>query len=193
MKENTRHRILETGAEIIHLKGFHHTGIQEILNTAGVPKGSFYNYFKSKEDFGLQVIDYYVDFFSMISGEILDEKTLSPLAKIDKLLKWFIDFFKSKDYAYGCPIGNLAQEMGDLSPEFREKLKMAIDAMIDLYAGLLTEAQGSGEVSKGLDVREAARFIVSSWHGALMHMKAVKGAHPLENHRLFILEYVLRL
>jgi TetR/AcrR family transcriptional repressor of nem operon len=193
MKENTRHRILETGAEIIHLKGFHHTGIQEILNTAGVPKGSFYNYFKSKEDFGLQVIDYYVDFFSMISGEILDEKTLSPLAKIDKLLKWFIDFFKSKDYAYGCPIGNLAQEMGDLSPEFREKLKMAIDAMIDLYAGLLTEAQGSGEVSKGLDVREAARFIVSSWHGALMHMKAVKGAHPLANHRLFILEYVLRL
>jgi TetR/AcrR family transcriptional repressor of nem operon len=192
MKENTKNRILEIGAEIIHLKGFHHTGIQEILNAAGVPKGSFYNYFKNKEDFGLRVIDYYVDFFSMISREILTDKAISPVTKIDRLLNWFIDFFKSKDYAYGCPIGNLAQEMGDLSPEFREKLKRAIDSMIDIYAGLLSEAQGSGEVSKGLDVKEAARFIVSSWHGALMHMKAAKGPHPLENHRRFILEYVLR-
>jgi TetR/AcrR family transcriptional repressor of nem operon len=51
MKEDTKQRLLMTGAEIMHLKGFNHTGIQEILDKAGVPKGSFYNYFKSKEDF----------------------------------------------------------------------------------------------------------------------------------------------
>jgi len=55
MLANTRKRIIETGAAIIHRKGFNHTGIQEILNAAKVPKGSFYNYFKSKEDFGLQI------------------------------------------------------------------------------------------------------------------------------------------
>ena len=49
MPINTRDRIVETGAAIIHHKGFNHTGIQEILTAAGVPKGSFYNYFKSKE------------------------------------------------------------------------------------------------------------------------------------------------
>ena len=192
MKEDTRTRILERGAEIIHLKGFNHTGVQEVLRAAGVPKGSFYNYFKNKEDFGLQVIDYFMEFFSKLARETLWDRSVPPLERIRNFLCWFIDFFKSKDFAYGCPIGNLAQEMGDLSPDFREKLKEGLDVMVDLYAEVLAEAQESGDLSKGLDVREAAYFLVYSWHGALMHMKAVKGPAPLENHLKSIFDYVLR-
>ena len=192
MKKNTRQKILETGAELIHLKGFNHTGLQEILKAVGVPKGSFYNYFSSKEDFGLQVIDHFVEYYTFMSRPILEDSTLSPLNKISTLLEWFMEFFKSKDYAYGCPIGNLAQEMGDLSPAFREKLGSALDILVDTYAGLLAESQNDGEISQDLNVREAARFLVSSWHGALMHMKAMKGPEPLENHKRFIFDYVLR-
>ena len=192
MKENTKNRILEAGAEIVHLKGFHHTGLQEILEAAGVPKGSFYNYFKGKEDFGLQVIDYFVNFFTSMVKQVVEDHALTPLDKINSILAWFIEFFKSKDYAYGCPIGNLAQEMGDLSPAFREKLKSAIKIMVDLYSVVLAEAQKAGEISQSLDVKEAAYFLVSSWHGALIHMKAVKGPEPLENHKRFIFNHVLR-
>jgi TetR/AcrR family transcriptional repressor of nem operon len=126
MRQSTKNRIIEVGAEIMHLKGFNHTGIQEILDAAGVPKGSFYNYFKSKEDFGLQVIDYFVGYFSLFTEGIISERSLSPLEKIRRILEQFISFFESKDYAYGCPVGNLSQEMGDLSPAFREKLKEAL-------------------------------------------------------------------
>ena len=192
MKENTKNRILEAGAEIVHLKGFHHTGLQEILEAAGVPKGSFYNYFKGKEDFGLQVIDYFVNFFTSMVKQVVEDPALTPLEKINSVLEWFKEFFKSKDYAYGCPIGNLAQEMGDLSPAFREKLKSAIKIMVDLYSVVLAEAQKAGEISQSLDVKEAAYFLVSSWHGALIHMKAVKGPEPLENHKRFIFNHVLR-
>ena len=192
MKENTKNRILEAGAEIVHLKGFHHTGLQEILEAAGVPKGSFYNYFKGKEDFGLQVIDYFVNFFTSMVKQVVEDHALTPLEKINSILEWFKEFFKSKDYAYGCPIGNLAQEMGDLSPAFREKLKSAIKIMVDLYSGVLAEAQKAGEISQSLDVKGAAYFLVSSWHGALIHMKAVKGPEPLENHKRFIFNHVLR-
>ena len=192
MKENTKNRILEAGAEIVHLKGFHHTGLQEILEAAGVPKGSFYNYFKGKEDFGLQVIDYFVNFFTSMVKQVVEDHALTPLEKINSILEWFKEFFKSKDYAYGCPIGNLAQEMGDLSPAFREKLKSAIKIMVDLYSVVLAEAQKAGEISQSLDVKEAAYFLVSSWHGALIHMKAVKGPEPLENHKRFIFNHVLR-
>lgn len=192
MKTNTKQKILDTGAELIHLKGFNHTGLQEILKAAGVPKGSFYNYFSSKEDFGLQVIDYFTGIYTFMSRPILADPSLSPLQKIRRLLEWFMEFFKSKDYAYGCPIGNLTQEMGDLSPAFREKLKSALDILVDTYSGLLAESQKKGEISQDLDVREAARFLVSSWHGALMHMKAIKGPQPLENHKRFIFDYVLK-
>jgi TetR/AcrR family transcriptional repressor of nem operon len=192
MKKKTKNRLLEVGAEIIHLKGFHNTGIQEILQVAGIPKGSFYNYFSNKEDFGLQVIDYFIDFFSSISKPFLENPAISPLQKIKNILKWFMHLFKEKDFAYGCPIGNLAQEMGDLSPAFREKLKFALETMVDTYSGILAEAQLQGEISRHLDIRNAAYFLVSSWHGALIHMKAVKSLEPLENHMRFIFDFVLK-
>ncbi len=62
-KISTRDKILEHAALIIHKKGFNNTGIQEILESAGVPKGSFYFYFRSKEDLGLALIDHYAGGF----------------------------------------------------------------------------------------------------------------------------------
>jgi len=192
MRQNTRQKILEVGAEIIHLKGYNHTGLQEILQATGVPKGSFYNYFKSKEDFGLQVIDFFADLFASMAGEVIKEESLTPLQKIARMLDGFIDFFKSKDYAYGCPIGNLSQEMGDLNPAFRKKLRRAADEMVDIYRGLLEQARIAGEISADLDIKETAYFIVSSWHGALVRMKIEKGPRPLKNHKRFIFDHVLR-
>ena len=78
-----------------------------------------------------------------------------------------------------------------MSPAFRTKLKMALGSIVDIYSRLLAEAQREGTISDSLDVREAARFLVSSWHGALVHMKAVKGPGPLDNHIRFIFDRVL--
>ncbi len=192
MRESTKDRILETGAEIIHLKGFNHTGIQEILKAAGVPKGSFYNYFRNKDDFGLQIIDHFTAQFDLLTKHILEDGAIPPLERIERVLNLFMDFFQSKDYSYGCPVGNLSQEMGDLSPAFREKLKGAIDLMVESYSKVLAEAQASGDISELLDVREAANFIVASWHGALIRMKLVKSLEPLKNHSKFIFDCILR-
>ncbi len=192
MKTTTRDKILEAGADIIHHKGFNHTGIQEILTAAGVPKGSFYNFFTNKEDFGLQVIDYFSDHFARVAKDIIEDRSVPPLERIKRILRNFMDYFRSTSFTRGCPVGNLAQEMGDLSPAFRDKLKGALDRITAGYAGVLTEAQKSGEISNQIDVKETANFIVSSWHGALIRMKVVQNLEPLENHFKFIFEYVLK-
>ena len=192
MKTDTKERILQIGAEIIHRKGYNHTGIQEILNAAQVPKGSFYNYFKSKEDFGLHVIDYFSNHFNQLSKGVLEDSSVPPLERVRRVLEGFKDYFKSNDFSNGCPIGNLSQEMGDLSPIFREKLKQAFDIMVDSYANVLTEAQKAGEISAQLDVKETGYFIIASWHGALTRMKIVKNLEPLHNHSRFIFEHVLK-
>jgi TetR/AcrR family transcriptional repressor of nem operon len=124
--------------------------------------------------------------------EISTDPSLSPLGKIRKILQQFVSFFESKDYAYGCPIGNLSQEMGDLSPDFREKLRGAIDSIADVYFRLLREAQRAGEIPESIEPRETAYFIVSSWHGALIRMKVEKSSEPLESHLRFIFDYVLK-
>jgi TetR/AcrR family transcriptional repressor of nem operon len=192
MQQNTRNRIIETGAEIIHRKGFNHTGIQEILNAAGVPKGSFYNYFKSKDDFGLQIIDYFSAHFKRIAKETLEDTTVSPLNRIYGFLTAFMEYFESQNYAGGCPIGNLAQEMGDLSPAFRKKLSEAIDMMVDAYSRVLAAAQKDGKILESLDIRDTASFIVAGWHGAIIQMKLTQSLAPLKNHRKFIFDYILK-
>jgi TetR/AcrR family transcriptional repressor of nem operon len=192
VKISTKQKILQAGAEIIHRKGFNATGLQEILGAANVPKGSFYNHFKSKEDFGLQVIDFFTDFFDQFTRDILEDSTCSPLGRLERLLDRFMEFFVSKEYTCGCPVGNLAQELGDLSPVFQKKLAAAIETMVGYYAGMLAEAQEAGEISEDIDTREAADFIVASWHGALIRMKVSRGVEPLENHKKFVFEYVLK-
>jgi len=192
MKMNTKQKILQIGAEIIHRKGYNATGLQEILSAANVPKGSFYNHFKSKEDFGLQVVDFFTDFFAQFCKDILEDSNRSPLGRLELLLDRFMEFFDSRGYTCGCPVGNLAQELGDLSPIFQKKLSKAIDSMVDYYTMILSEAQAAGEISKDINAKEAANFIVASWHGALIRMKVSKGIGPLKNHKKFIFNYVLK-
>jgi TetR/AcrR family transcriptional repressor of nem operon len=81
--------------------------------------------------------------------------------------------------------------MGDLSPAFREKLEDAVDTMAEPFTIVLGEARDRGEISQDLDPGEAAYFLVSSWHGALVRMKIVKGPEPLENHFKFVFGAVL--
>jgi TetR/AcrR family transcriptional regulator, transcriptional repressor for nem operon len=193
MKQETKQKIIEAGAHIIHHKGYHHTGIQEVLTAAKVPKGSFYFYFTSKEDFGLQIIDFFDQSFRDMTDPITKDDTLSPMGRVEGVFDWFIHLFNEINYTCGCPIGNLAQEMGDLSPDFRRKLNDSVDLMIQTYENLLKAAQEDEEISMDLNTRETAGFIVSSWHGALIRMKIVKGIEPLETHKRFILNTLLTI
>ncbi len=192
IEKSVKQRILEKGAEIIHQKGYYHTGIQEILNAAKIPKGSFYNYFNNKEDFGLQVIDYFIAQFDGMAREILENHSFPPLERVRKLLDHFIELFKTKRYTLGCPIGNLGQEMGDLSEPFQKKLKWALDAMAGRYIRVLSEAQSRGDLPQGLDVRQTAFFLIASWHGALIRMKIERSPEPLEDHKNFFFNRIFK-
>lgn len=187
MKQDTKQKIIETGARIIHLKGYNHTGIQEVVKAAGVPKGSFYFYFKNKEDFGLHVIDFYNNMYLGMIDPIVNNKNLLPLKRIEKMFDLFIDLFKELDYTCGCPIGNLSQEMGDLNQAFSTKLTESVELIAGVYKDILDEAKQMKEISETIDTQETAEFIVSSWHGSLIRMKIIKSVEPLKLHKRFIL------
>ena len=192
MKEDMKNKILQIGADIIHHKGYHNTGIQEILKTVGIPKGSFYFYFESKEDFGLQVIDYFNQFYNIQAMEILGDESIAPLDRIRELLEGFIELFRSFGFTKGCPIGNLAQEMSDLSPAFQRKLQHSFDMMTRLYAAVIAEAQNAGDLATDQAPDQIAEFIISSWHGALIRMKVEQNSRPLESHVEMLFRTVLK-
>ncbi|MGE4296426.1 MAG: TetR family transcriptional regulator C-terminal domain-containing protein [Desulfovibrionaceae bacterium] len=196
MTDTTRERIIMAGAELIHARGFNNTGIKEIVETAGVPKGSFYFYFSSKEAFGLAVVDQYEATFLERLHALATETSLSPLDRLRAFFERTQQRFASQGYSRGCPLGNLAQEMGDLSPAFQERLERAMRHLTRILADLLQQAVDAGELDTAElgphPLEEIAFFIVEAWHGALVRMKSAKSGEPLDICRRMIFERVLR-
>ncbi|MBN2411149.1 TetR family transcriptional regulator C-terminal domain-containing protein [candidate division KSB1 bacterium] len=191
MKRNTKELILQKGAEIVRLKGFHHSGIQEILNSAGVPKGSFYFYFKSKEDFGLQLIDYYSNFFLGNADVFIKDENFSYLDRLRRFFEFFLNYFETTNYMGGCSIGNLAQELGDINVRFRVKLNEVFEKMKTKVETFLRYARDENEISEEIDIKKVSDFIINSWEGALLRTKVTKSSEPLRIFEKFIFEQYL--
>ena len=94
VRTNTREEIIRKGAELIHAQGFEATGLKQILHAASIPKGSFYFYFKSKDDFGLEIIDYFQAAISGIFSRYLNDKKIPPLRRLDNLFEYYETAFQ---------------------------------------------------------------------------------------------------
>ncbi len=179
----TRERILFEGSKIVHLKGYHATGLQEILKAAQVPKGSFYFYFASKKDFGLELIDYYTNSIISKGTAFLEQENLTPLQSLKEHISWILHRSIKLGHKGGCPIGNLSQELGDTDEEFRNKLNQAYERLIEMHARFLKQAQNAGEIGMSLDANEIAGLVFNCYQGALIQMKVsrnVEAVHKIE-------------
>lgn len=193
MKEtDTKKILLEKGAEIIHRKGFNYAGIQEILAAAGVPKGSFYFYFKSKEDFGLQLIDFHAGIFLTFLDQCIQDTRIKPVERLRFFFNYFLSVLKENNFQGGCPLGNLAQENSDLNESFRAKLRDVFEQSKRKIAECLREAQNCNELNGSLDVNETADFIFNSWHGTLMRTKVLRDSSAYDIFNKMIFEVFLK-
>ncbi|MEO8232012.1 MAG: TetR family transcriptional regulator C-terminal domain-containing protein [Ignavibacteriota bacterium] len=187
----TKDKLLQIGAKYVHLKGFNNTGLQEILKEAEVPKGSFYFYFKSKEEFGLAIINVFINFFEKSIGYSLSDKSLSGLQRIKAFLYTTKDILKENNFTGGSPIGNLSLEMGDINENFRLKLSDAFSKMEEKIFECLKDAQLAKEINQSIDIKTSAAFIINSWEGAIVRAKAEKSNKPLETLEEMILKKIL--
>jgi len=190
--EATKRRIVEAGARIVHAKGFQATGIHEVLKASGVAKGSFYFYFKNKAAFGMALLEYYEGFVLGRMEEFLSDESRRPVVRLARFFGFFHAMFEDLGYREGCPIGNMAQEMADNHPEFREKLEGTLGRAQELIAGCLIKAKEAGELPMALDPEETAAFILNSWEGAILRMKAKGGDGPLKNFEQMVFGTILR-
>ena len=176
----TKSRLLEAGRNIFLEKGFNHAGIEAILQVAGVPKGSFYNYFESKEDFGLQVIDDFARCHDEWLEAYLGDRSLGPVDRLRRFFESVVDQLDSNKCRNGCLVGNLSQELADQSEVFRARLEAILESWVNRYAACLHEAQQRDEIRPDRDVRELAEFLLNSWQGAVLRAKTARSTAPLK-------------
>jgi TetR/AcrR family transcriptional regulator, transcriptional repressor for nem operon len=192
VKEDTKLALIKAGRRIIVEKGYNHTGIQEILAEVGVPKGSFYHFFSSKEEFGLAIIDYDSQMHDRIVEQYLDDTSLSPLNRLKRYFTFKLEEFETLQYREGCLFGNLSQEMSDQNESFRLRLQSATDRWRDQFAECIQTAQAAGEISNQQKAEDLAEFCLNSWEGALLQMKVSKSDAPLKNYIQFMFGVIFK-
>ncbi len=179
---NDKHAlILARGAQVMIRRGYHGTGVQEIVQAAGVPKGSFYHYFASKEDFALQALEALYHPRLERYRVALNEAPGTPCQRILAYYRELTAHFSRQEKPeYHCFIGSLSFEMAELCPPIGQKVLAILGQSVELLADCLEQARRQGEIAGDSDCAAIAEFIGNAWEGALLRMKVSGSVTPLQ-------------
>src|SRR5260221_14004414 len=137
---NTRDHLIDIGLQQIHSTGYTATGVKEILDLAGVPKGSFYHYFPSKEAFAQEVLQEYASREALRWKTILGDDKLPPLKRLRKYFNELVSVYGQKGPISGCLIGQMSVEVAEHTPAIQSLLSRAFADWQQAIAALLRSA-----------------------------------------------------
>lgn len=186
-----RQRLIDVGTAIFTQRGFAGTGLDDIVQAAGVPKGSFYYYFASKDAYAHEVIHNYAAYFARKLDRSLGDPTATPLQRLRAFTRDATAGVLRHEFRRGCLVGNLGQEMAGLEEGFRVLLLGVLDAWRDRFCACIDEARAAGEIATPLASAELARFFWSAWEGAVLCAKLERSTRALDNVATLFLDHLL--
>lgn len=188
---STRDHLIDVGLELMRKHGYGATGVQEILDAAGVPKGSFYHYFASKEEFTAAVLERYVALEEAHCREVLGNTRQMPLRR---LRRYFEDLVRTAGQAapiQGCLLGRLSLETAGASALLQGCLSSNFTGWQATIASVVQEAAEKGDLPSSARPEALAGFLLNSWEGALLRSQADRSDKPLKDFLHYMFEELL--
>ncbi|MGX2029835.1 MULTISPECIES: TetR/AcrR family transcriptional regulator [Methylocaldum] len=183
-----REKLLDHGVMLLMEQGYHGTGIQEIVESVGMPKGSFYNHFASKEAFSAEVVQHYIEpFIKQLDGH-LNRRNVSAEAALKAYFKELMEETERRDFKGGCLLGNLIGEIGETSDLCSTSLRDAVHRYRDKLKEGIARGQAEGSFRKDLTATFMADLVLNLWQGALLRMKIERSVQPLSQVFEFLLD-----
>ncbi|MEN8506495.1 TetR family transcriptional regulator C-terminal domain-containing protein [Paraburkholderia sp. DD10] len=190
-RPSLREKIVESGVRTLHERGFAGAGVREITADAGVPQGCFTNHFRSKEAFGIAVLDRYHERTQAIMDATLRDQRRPAVARLRAYFDAITEWLEAAGWRYGCLVGNLSLEMPEHSELLREHLVQVCDSLTASFADVVRAGQAAGEIRPDLDAGDVATFLLASWEGAMMRMKVDRSPLPIEQFKRVIFPTLL--
>jgi TetR/AcrR family transcriptional regulator, transcriptional repressor for nem operon len=189
---DVRRRLLEAGLDLVHAHGFAASGVKDITDAAGVPKGSFYAYFPSKEAFAAAILEYYWSDIEKRLVPILDADG-SAQQRIARFFHSLADEHEARDFLLGCLIGNLSLELGGSSEPVRDELVHILDRWDEALTACVRSGQGgTGGIRADLDAAELAALLIEAWEGAALRGKVTRSRAPYDRLEAVTIPALLR-
>ncbi len=188
-RPNVREKIVSAGLKVLIEKGFNGCGVQDITEAAGVPKGSFYNHFESKEALGAEVVDRYGR--DNPRRATLSDKSIPALQRLRLHFERLNEVYTDAQFGRGCLLGNFSAELSDQSPIIREHLAQLYLAWSTDIATVIAEAQADGSISCGASAADLAAFLLDAYEGALLRVRVEKNGQAFDRFMTVVFSQIL--
>jgi TetR/AcrR family transcriptional repressor of nem operon len=180
-RRQTRDTIVAAATSLMAIKGYHGTSLDDVLRESGIGKGSFYHFFRSKEELGHAILDTIVTGFIERTVEpCFSDAQGEPLGQIRCFLDRVVAAQRAHNCVGGCPLGNLASELSDIHEGFRARLAQVFSAWRDRLTLALREAQRRETLTSACRPEAVAHFLVASLEGAILMTKVTKDIAVME-------------
>jgi TetR/AcrR family transcriptional repressor of nem operon len=176
-----RDTILATGQRIMGAKGFSAVGLNEVLAAAGVPKGSFYHYFASKEAFGEALLEDYFSAYLADMDRIFRQPGQTKAQQLEAYFAAWQDSQSFEDCQGKCLAVKLGAEVADLSEPMRAALQRGTTGITDRLARALDAGVADGSVTIQDPPDAVARCLYQLWLGASIMVKIARTARPFQD------------
>ncbi len=192
--EQTREALIEAGIEHLSVHGYHGTGIKQILDEVGVPKGSFYNFFASKEAFVAELIGHYsqdllgqLDDFMNGAG-----KNLTPIEQLKAIYSYSLERYAINHFKKSCLVGSMASEISSESEMCRIELERSMKQWLSFFSGVFAAGQAQGFIRDDMSSSDIAGLYWAVWEGALIKMKMSADVEPVKKIMELMIETLLK-
>ena len=177
-RPNVRQKIVDAGLKVLIEKGFNGCGVQDITNAAGVPKGSFYNHFESKEALGAEVVERYGR--NNPRRAALADTSIPAMRRLRAHFERLNESFTDARFGRGCLLGNFSAELADQSQLIRERLADLYLSWSTDIATVIAEAQSDGSISTRTPAADLAAFLLDAYEGALLRARVEKSGRAFD-------------
>ncbi|WP_175831337.1 TetR/AcrR family transcriptional regulator [Burkholderia cepacia] len=179
---------MDAALEVFQARGFNGSSVQDLTDAAGVPKGSFYNHFESKEELALAALSIYV---SQHGIEVLSDPKFEPLERLKRHFRANWKVVRERGYQSGCLLGSLSSEMADTHEVARAEFASYFHEWSVEIAKVIGQAQAAGTISDLIDRRAAGRFVLNAWQGTLIRAKVTKDEEAFKDFLALVFGVIL--
>ncbi|AHE52544.1 hypothetical protein NX02_03955 [Sphingomonas sanxanigenens DSM 19645 = NX02] len=177
---DVRSHILDTAQRLIGAGGFSGVGLNDILAAAGVPKGSFYHYFASKEAFGRDLLDHYFGKYLAEVDALLADERVPARERLGAYWQFWRQNQERDDPEGKCLAVKLGAEVSDISEGMRTALKHGTSAIIARLSRVVAQGQADGSIEASRPPGDLAESLYQLWLGASIMAKIARSGDPFD-------------
>ena len=191
--ESTREALIVAGINHLSANGYHGTGIKQILDEVKVPKGSFYNFFASKEAFVAELIKAYSQDLIRQFNQFVEQDGahMDALTKLKTIVNLSLVRYESVEFKHSCLIATLSADLDEDNILCKQALNFSVEECLSIFTKLLETAQAEGSVRKDICAAKMANLYWSTWQGVLLRMRVSRDKQNAQDNMFLLLETLL--